>query len=180
MAPRATYLLSLLYDSPESLSLSFLVDVAIGLAVADFFGTALWAVDPDPEPEPCFFPADKLFVFLLDFLSSESLSSVDEAVADEALRLRVTAPDFFAEFCFFLPDFCGDSVLELSVDEAVDRFERWDPCSGWKQTLERLVASIFKFYLGLRRGAIWRIILHAEEFWTSIVIFDTNRKQAFW
>ena len=106
----------------------------MGLAVADFFGTALCAVVPDPDP--CFFPAEELFAFLLDFFAPESLSSVEEAEADadaeadEALRLRVTAPGFLAEFCFFFPDFCGDSALELSVDEAVERFERWDPCSG--------------------------------------------------
>jgi hypothetical protein len=38
----------------------------------------------------------------------------------EALRLRVVTPPFFADD-FFLADFCGDSLLELAVEDADDR-----------------------------------------------------------
>jgi hypothetical protein len=88
---------------PESLSLScFLVataGLAIGFAVADFFGTALGATS---------------FFDFFDFLSDDFLGlvSLPDDVADDALRLRVTAPDFFpvgtfvpADLEFFFPDF---------------------------------------------------------------------------
>ena len=73
---------------------------AIGFAVADFFGTAFGATS---------------FLDFFDFLSEVDflgLVSLPDDVPDDALRLRVTAPDFFpaglfvpSDFELFFPDF---------------------------------------------------------------------------
>lgn len=85
------------------MSLNFLVAFAIGLAVADFFGTAFGAAALADGMPPSFL-AD--FLDFDDFFGLESLS-VDDCDADEALRLRVTAPDLLVDAppSFFFPVF---------------------------------------------------------------------------
>ena len=98
----------------------------MGLAVADFFGTALGA------DVASFLP---LSLDFLDFLPDDffGLASLPDEEAVDALLLLVTAPLFLPAWALLAPvaflDFWGDSFPEVAVEEAEERLrlDRLEP-----------------------------------------------------